>query len=230
MKELLMTPQFNIFMSIVTFELGIYIQKKTKFPLFHPLLISIGLIIGILLTFDIPLESYQQGGDMITLLLGPATVILAVPLYKQLDLLKKNAKAITIGIISGVITSIGSVYILSRIFGYDQKMLYSIIPKSITTPIGIELTKTLGGIPSITVIAIILTGISGAVIAPTVCRLLGIKNKVAIGIAIGTASHAVGTTKAMEIGETEGAMSGLSIGLSGLMTLILAPLILKIFG
>lgn len=220
------TPNFGILISVIMFEIGLYINKKTKIPLFHPLLISIGLIIITLLVFDIPLESYEKGGNMISFFLGPATVILAVPLYKQINLLKEHTMPILIGILAGVITSVISVIGLTKLFGYEEDMIYSMIPKSITTPIGIEVSDTIGGIPSITVVAIIVTGIVGAVIAPFICKLFKIKNNVAIGIAIGTSSHAVGTSKAMEMGETEGAMSGLAIGLAGLLTALLVPIIL----
>lgn len=228
MTWLIDTPYFGIFISIVMFEIGLYINKKTKIPLLHPLLISIGLIIAVLLIFDIPLESYEKGGNMITFFLGPATVILAVPLYKQVDLLKRYLNPILIGIFAGVLTSIISVYALSKVFGYEDEMIYTMLPKSVTNPIGIEVSKSIGGIPSITVVAIVVTGILGAVVAPFICKFFRIKNSVAKGIAIGTSSHAVGTSKAMEMGETEGAMSGLAIGLAGLLTALLVPIVLKI--
>jgi predicted murein hydrolase (TIGR00659 family) len=228
MEDIFSNPSFGILISIVMFEIGLYINKKTRLALMHPLLISIGLIIGVLLIFDIPLESYKKGGDMISYLLGPATVILAVPLYKQFHLFKENTKPILIGIIVGVITTFTSVSLLSRVFGYEDQLLYTLLPKSITTPIGIEISDTIGGIPSITVVAIILTGITGAIIAPLVMKFFRINNKVAIGIAIGTASHAVGTSKAMEMGEIEGAMSGLAIGLAGIITVFLSSLFVKI--
>ncbi|MBS4539031.1 LrgB family protein [Clostridium sp. D2Q-11] len=220
------TPYFGILISIVMFEIGLYINKKTKIPVLHPLLISIGLIIGILLAFDISLETYEKGGNMISFFLGPVTVTLAVPLYKKIDLLKKHTKPILIGIIVGVFTSILSVVGLTKLFGYEDEMIYSLIPKSITTPIGIEVSESIGGIPSITVVSIIVTGIIGAIVAPFVCKIFRIEDKVAKGIAIGTSSHAVGTSKAMEMGETEGAMSGLAIGLAGLLTAVIVPILL----
>lgn len=228
MNEIINNPTFGILISIVMFEIGLYINKKTKLAIMHPLLISIGLIIGVLLIFDIPLESYEKGGDMISYLLGPATVILAVPLYKQFHLFKENKKPILIGIIVGVLTTITSVFALCKVFSYEKELLYTLIPKSITTPIGIEISNTIGGIPSITVVAIVLTGITGAIIAPLILKLFRINDKVARGIAIGTSSHAVGTSKAMEMGEIEGAMSGLSIGLAGIITVLLSSLSVKI--
>lgn len=228
MKEIIDTPTFGILISIIVFEIGLYINKKTKLSILHPLLISIGLIIGILLIFDIPLESYEKGGNMISYLLGPATVILAVPLYKQFHLFKQNKKPIIIGIMVGVLTTITSIFILCNVFSYEEELLYTLIPKSITTPIGIELSSTIGGIPSITVVAIVITGITGAIIAPFILKLFNINDEVAKGIAIGTSSHAVGTSKAMEMGEIEGAMSSLSIGLAGITTVLFSSLFVKI--
>jgi len=229
MEWFIETPYFGILISIVAFEIGLYIYKKTKIPVLHPLLISITLIILVLSIFDIQLSSYEKGGDILSLFLGPVTVVLAIPLYKQIELLKKHKMPILIGIFTGVLTSFISVVALTKLFNYDIKMIYSLIPKSITTPIGIEISQTIGGIPSITVMAIVITGIIGAIISPLVCKIFKIDDKVARGIAIGTSSHAVGTAKAMEMGETEGAMSGLAMGISGLITALLIPLLIVIF-
>jgi len=229
MEELINTPYFGLIISILTFELGIYLNNKTKLSLFNPLLVSIVLTISILIAFNIDLEIYNQGGDLLSFFLGPATVILAVPLYNRLELLKSNYKAILIGITAGTLTGIVSIIYLTKLFKLDVGVGLAMIPKSVTTPIGMEISKQIGGISSITVAAIILTGILGAVIGPFICNLFGIKNKVAVGIAIGTSSHAVGTSRAIELGETEGAMSGLAIGIAGLITVFLVPLLLTIF-
>jgi predicted murein hydrolase (TIGR00659 family) len=229
MEELINTPYFGLIISILTFELGIYLNNKTKLSLFNPLLVSIVLTISILIAFNIDLEIYNKGGDLLSFFLGPATVILAVPLYNRLDLLKTNYKAILIGITTGTLTGIVSIIYLTKLFKLDVGVGLAMIPKSVTTPIGMEISKQIGGISSITVAAIILTGILGAVIGPFICNLFGIKNKVAVGIAIGTSSHAVGTSRAIELGETEGAMSGLAIGIAGLITVFLVPVLLTIF-
>jgi len=229
MEELISTPYFGLIISILTFELGIYLNKKTNLSLFNPLLVSIVLTISILIAFNIDLEIYNQGGDLLSFFLGPATVILAVPLYNRLELLKTNYKAILIGITTGTLTGIVSIIYLTKLFKLDVGVGLAMIPKSVTTPIGMEISKQIGGISSITVAAIILTGILGAVIGPFICNLFGIKNKVAVGIAIGTSSHAVGTSRAIELGETEGAMSGLAIGIAGLITVFLVPILLTIF-
>lgn len=215
---------FGIVLSLIAFEIGLYIYRKTNIPLFNPLLIAIGIVVIFLLTFNIDFETYNQGGKFINMFLGPCTVILAVPLYKQLDLLKKHALSIFTGVFLGSIIGIFSVILFSYLLGLDSTMIKSLLPKSVTTPIGIELSTQLGGIASITVLSIILSGIIGAVIGPTICKIFKITDSVAVGISLGTASHAVGTTKALELGETEGAMSGLSIGIAGLMTVFIAPL------
>jgi predicted murein hydrolase (TIGR00659 family) len=229
MKLIIDTPLFGIMISLLTFEFGSFIYKKTKLAVFNPLLISQVLIILFLIRFDISLEAYNKGGQMIAFLLGPATVILAVPLYKKMEVLKKNAVPIIGGITVGSMVGMVSVIILCSFFKLDSILIRSLIPKSVTVPIGIEISKQLGGLQSVTVAAVVITGILGSIIGPFVCKALGIKDKVAVGTAIGTASHAVGTIKAIELGETEGAMSGLSIGVAGLITVILAPVVVKLF-
>ncbi|MBM6861157.1 LrgB family protein [Clostridium saudiense] len=219
---------FGIVISLIAFEVGKIIYNKTKLPIFNPLLISIVIVIGILKIFNIDFELYNKGGQFINMFLGPATVVLAVPLYKQLLLLKKNFVPIIIGISVGSVVSVISVILLSTVFNLDKQIIISLIPKSVTTPIGVEISNSLGGITGITVMAVILTGITGAIIAPTVCKVFKINNPVARGIGIGTASHAVGTSKALEIGETEGAMSSLAIGIAGLITVVVAPVCLSI--
>ncbi len=228
MKEIINNPLFWILITLGVFQIGVYISKKTKFPLFNPILIALSLIIGILVVFDIDYEIYNSGGQIINIFLGPATVVLAVPLYKQLDLLKKNFVAILTGLIVGATSSILSVIILGNLLSLDIELITSLIPKSVTTPIGVEVSKILGGIPSITIVSIVITGVVGAIIAPTLNKILRIKSSIAIGVGIGSAAHALGTTKAFEMGEAEGAMSSLSIGVAGLITVFIAPYIFAI--
>ena len=228
MKEILSNPLFWIFLTLVAFEIGNMIFKATKVPIFNPLLIAIIIIIGILVIFNIDYDVYNSGGKFINSFLGPATVVLAVPLYKNLDLLKKNIYPIFLGLFIGVIVSVSCVIILSASLGLNKELIATLVPKSVTTPIGVEVSKSLGGIGAITIVSIVFTGIVGAIIAPIVMKVLKIKNPVAIGIAIGAAAHAVGTTKAFEIGETEGAMSSLSIGIAGIITVLIAPPIFMI--
>lgn len=219
---------FGIVLSLLAFEIGLYIYRKTKIPVFNPLLISICIVIIFLLAFNVDFETYNEGAKFINMFLGPSTVILAVPLYKQIELLKKHATSIIIGVLLGSLLGIFSVIGLSYIMGLDASLIKSLLPKSVTTPIGIELSNQLGGIVPITVLAIIISGITGAVLGPIICKLFKINDRVAIGVALGTAAHAVGTTKALELGETEGAMSGLSIGIAGIMTVFIAPISYKI--
>ena len=221
------TEIFGVILTILFFNIGIYIQKKTNKPIFNPLLIDILGIILFLSITKIPYESYKLGGDRINFFLGPVTIVLAVPLYKQFDLFKKYLLEILIGISCGVVVSFISIKLIGHFTNADVDIINSLIPKSITTPMGISLTKTLNGVEAITVVSIILTGIVGAIISPIVFKFGKINHPVAKGIALGTSAHALGTTKALEIGEVEGAMSGLSIGISGIITVILIPIIIK---
>ena len=228
MYNVLNTPIFGIVVTILFFNLGVYIQKKTNKPMFNPLLLTIIGIIAFLSITKIPYESYKLGADCINYLLGPVTVVLAIPLYKQFDLLKKHFIEIIVGIVSGVLVSLGSILIIGKLTNANIDIINSLIPKSITTPMGLSLTNTLNGIESIAVVSIILTGILGAIMAPTIFKIGRIKHPVAKGIALGTSAHALGTTKALEIGEVEGAMSSLSIGVAGMITVIVVPIILNI--
>lgn len=219
---------FSIFLSLIAFEIGMFIYQKTKIPVFNPLLIAIILVILFLKVFHIDFDTYNQGGKFINMFLGPATVVLAVPLYKQIEALKKNAIAIFIGIFFGTLIGIFSIILLAHVLGLNISIVKSLIPKSVTTPIGMAISAQLNGIVPVTVLAIILSGIIGAIIGPTILKIFRIRNKIAVGISLGTASHAIGTTKALEIGETEGAMSSLSIGIAGTMTVFIAPLAFNI--
>ncbi len=224
MQILINNVLFGLVLSLAAFEVGIFINRNTRIPILNPLLIAIGIIICFLFAFHIDFDTYNKGGQFINMFLGPSTVVLAVPLYKQLDLLKKNAKAILIGIFVGSAIGIISIIGISYLVGLNASVIKSLVPKSVTTPIGISISSQLGGVVPITVLAIIVTGIIGAVFGPTICKIFRIKDKVAVGVSMGTASHAVGTSKALELGEVEGAMSSLSIGIAGIMTVIIAPL------
>ena len=221
------TEIFGVILTILFFNIGIYIQKKTNKPIFNPLLIAILGIILFLSITKIPYESYKLGGDRINFFLGPVTIVLAVPLNNLFALFKKYLLEILIGISCGVVVSFISIKLIGHFTNADVDIINSLIPKSITTPMGISLTKTLNGVEAITVVSIILTGILGAIISPIVFKIGKINNPVAKGIALGTSAHALGTTKALEMGEVEGAMSGLSIGISGIITVILIPIIIN---
>ena len=220
MSELFASPFFFIFLSIVAFSIGVWIQKKTGLVICNPLIIAIVLVSGVLLLFKIPYESYNEGGSIINMFLAPATSCLAVSVYTRMELLKKNWLPILAGCVAGSLTSMGSVFLLCRLFGLDEAMTYSLVPKSVTTPIAVGIAESHGGISSITVAAVILTGIMGSILAPFLIRIFRVKDSMTAGLAIGACSHAVGTSKAIEIGETEGAMSGLAIGICGIVTVV----------
>lgn len=222
------TPIFGFVISIIAFQIGLFINKKTKKAIFNPLIIAIGLIIILLTYLNIDYEVYNKGGSIITFFLGPATVVLAVPLYKQIERLKSSGISVLLGIIVGCITSIISIFYLSKIFGLTESVSVSLIPKSVTAAISREISAQIGGIPALTVAVTVLTGITGNVIGPYVCKLFGIRDEVAMGIAMGTASHAIGTAKAMELGEVQGAMGSLAISVAGLITVFLTPWLLQI--
>ncbi len=209
-----------ILLTIVLFKLSLIISNKFKIALLNPILISAIIIIIILKIFNIPYSDYNKGGSLIAKALGPIVVVLAIPLYKNRFDLMKNFIPIMGGVIASIITSVVSVTVLCKIFGIDETIMLSLLSKSITTPMAIESTKLLGGNEAITVLAVVLTGLIGAAVAPFVIKLGKIKNNIAKGIGIGSASHAVGTTKAVEINEETGAASGLSIGVTGLLTII----------
>lgn len=228
--QLLSHPLFGVLLTLVSFEIGKRLYRATGIALFNPMLIAVVLIVAVLVVFDIPIDAYQQGGDVLSFFLGPLTVALAFPLYKQLDLLKDNLVPIVIGVVVGVVTVVVSVLVLGKLMGLEDVLLLSMAAKSITTPIGIELSQSIGGVQALTILGIVVTGITGAILAPFICKVFKIENRVARGIAIGLSSHATGTAKAIEMGEVEGAMSGLAISLAGLATVFILPVILKLLG
>jgi predicted murein hydrolase (TIGR00659 family) len=219
----------GVVLSLLAYEIGMFIKNKTKKAIFNPLLISIVIVIAVLILFDIDYDSYNQSAKYISYLLTPATVSLAIPLYRQLNLLKQNFMAIILGILSGVLTSLISILGMSILFGLTHEEYVTLLPKSITTAIGMGVSEELGGYVTITVVVIIITGILGNIIGSFACKLFRIKNPISKGLALGTSSHAIGTTKAMEMGEIEGAMSSLSIVVAGLMTVVLASIFAMLY-
>lgn len=220
---------FGVFISLIGYEMGLLMRKKWKLVLFNPLLIAIIFVMIILKIAGIPYTGYNEGAKYISYLLTPATVCLAIPLYQQLNTLKNNSKAIIAGIVSGVLSSMGSVLGMCILFGLTHEQYVTLLPKSITTAIGMGVSEELGGIVTITVAVIIITGVIGNIIAEPVCRLFRITEPIAVGIGIGSSAHAVGTARAFEIGEVEGAMSSLSIAVSGLVTVVLASVFANIY-
>lgn len=218
------TIYFGLVVSLLSYWIAMKIRKKLPYPIFNPLLISAIIIISILIIFDIDFNTYNKGAQFITMLLTPATVCLAVPLYKQIKILIKYFNAIIISLLSGCIAGIISIFIMCLLMKVDPIIYYSLLPKSITTAIAIGVSDKIGGNSTITVGIVIVTGILGAIIAKSICKLFKITHPVAIGLALGNSAHAIGTAKALEFGEIEGAMSSLSIVIAGLLTVIFAPI------
>lgn len=216
------SPLFGILLTFVSYLIGLKVQKRFSTPLANPLIVAVVLSVSVLLALDIPLSHFQIGGSYITLFLGPATATLALSIYRQYSVLKENLLPVLAGTAVGSAVSMSSVLFLCQLFHLDEIMAKSLLAKSVTTAIAIEITAQQGGISSITVAAVVLTGIMGAVFSPLLIKLLRVKDPVAAGLAIGTASHALGTTKALQIGEVEGAMSSIAIGTAGLVTVIFA--------
>lgn len=221
---------FGLVLSIGIYSLAVFINKKWNVSVTTPLLLTTVGVIGFLLAFDIPYESYRAGAQYLNYFLVPATVCFAVPMYKQLKTLGRYKVAIIASLIFGCIVSVATVAFLCWAFGLGPIIMRSLASVSVTTAIAIGITKELGGIAAITVFAVILTGIFGNAVGRQVCKILGLSNPIARGLAIGNSSHAMGTAKALEMGPIEGAASSLSIVISGVATAAIAPLILLIFG
>ena len=222
MKEILSSPLLWIGVTILCFELGILIKNKWKNALLNPLILGSIFVFALMYVTGTDYDTYNSGGAFFTMFLTPATAVLAVPIYRQRELLKKNLLPILAGALAGSIVSVTSVIILSKAFGLDEASMVSLVPKSVTTAIGLEISATLGGTQAITMSAIIISGVAGAIVMPSILKACRIYDPIAKGIAMGTASHAIGTTRALEMGETEGAMSGLAIGVAGLITVVLS--------
>lgn len=215
---------FGVFITFAAYVLGLFLKKKFKAVLFNPILISVALIMIVLVIFDVDYDAYYNGAKYISYLLTPATVCLAIPLYEQFQLLKKNAVAILVGILCGTLTSLLGVFVFAFVFGMDHASYVTLLPKSITTAIGMGVSEELGGYVSLTVAVIIITGLIGNMLAEVLCKICRITDPVAKGVAIGTSAHALGTAKALEIGEIEGAISSLSIVVAGIMTVVFASI------
>ena len=208
----------GVTLSLLAYLLGVVLKKKFKCAIFNPLLISIVITIVVLVTAHVDYDVYNQGASYLSWFLTPATVCLAIPLYEQWKLLKKNIKAVLLGIIAGVLTSLGTVWVLAEIMGLSHKEYVTLLPKSITTAIGMGVSEELGGYVTITVAVIVVTGVLGKIFGELICKIFRITDPIARGLSIGSASHAIGTAKAMELGEIEGAMSSLAIAVAGIFT------------
>ncbi len=212
----------GVTLSIIAYLIGVILKKKFKLGIFNPLLIAIAVSIIFLAVGNIDYEVYNEGAKFLSWLLTPATVCLAIPLYEQWDLLKRNHKAVLLGLTAGVVTSLVTVLILSLLMGLSHEEYVTMLPKSITTAIGMGVSEELGGYVTITVAVIIVTGVLGNMLGELICKVFRIEEPISKGLAFGSAAHAIGTAKAMEIGEIEGAMSSLAIAVSGILTVILS--------
>ena len=221
MNDLFLNSAYmGVVVSLLAYMLGVRLKKIFKVGILNPLLLSIVFTIVVLLVAGVDYNTYEQGAKYLSWFLTPATVCLAIPLYEQWELLKKHYKAVLLGIGSGVVTSLATTLLLAKCMGLTHKEYVTMLPKSITTAIGMGVSEELGGYVTITVAVIVITGVLGNILAEPVCRIFRITEPIAKGVAIGTSSHAVGTAKAMEMGEIEGAMSSLSIAVAGLLTVI----------
>ena len=227
MSDFLM--QFSLFPLVLTigcYQIGLWCQKKWKTPLLNPILIGMVLVIGVLLLTGVPNEHYQAGTAHMTWLLTPATVCLALPLYENVKILKKSLPAILAGIAAGTLTSLAFVFLLCRVFGLDRALTVSMLPKSVTSAFGMALSEANGGFGALSTASIVITGVLGALVGSVLCKLFKIKDPLAQGVAFGTSSHVGGTTRALELGSLQGAVSSLSLAIAGLMTTILFPLVM----
>ena len=221
MQEFFETSTFaGVTISLLSYMLGIWLKKKFKSGIFNPLLVSVIATILVLVVCHVDYESYNAGAKYLSWFLTPATVCLAIPLYEQLELLKANWKAVVAGIVSGVFTSLVVVFLMALLFQLEHQEYVTLLPKSITTAIGMGVSEELGGHVTITVAVIVITGVLGNILAEAVCKIFKIHEPIAKGIAIGSSSHAIGTAKAMEMGDVEGAMSSLSIAVAGILTVL----------
>lgn len=217
----LSSSYFSICLTLIAYAIGVACQKKWKSSILNPILISAILIILVLTALDIPNAVYQEGCKTLSFLLTPATICLAIAFYEQFQQLKAHLVGLILGVLSGAVSCLGSVYLLAGIFDLDRALTISLLPKSITTAIGVGLSEEIGGIAAITTAVIILTGITGNILGPVLCRLFRIQDPIAQGVAFGTASHVVGTSKAVELGELAGAVSGFALTAAGLITAVI---------
>lgn len=208
-------------LTVIAYALAAACQKKLRMVVFNPILMSALAIIAFLTVLDIPSSVYQESCRVLSYLLTPATICLAISFYEQIDRMKKHLFPIAVGVLSGVICSIGSICFLSKLFALSDTILFSLLPKGITTAIGVALSEELGGIAAITTAAISITGISGNILMPTLCKWFHLKHPIAQGVAIGTSAHVIGTTRAFEMSEMAGAVGSLSLTIAGISTSVL---------
>lgn len=220
------SPLFHLTLTLVAYQLGLALyQKAGMTPLLNPVLLAILIVVAVLVFSDTPYERYFDGAQFVHFLLGPATVALAIPLYRQFDKVRRSGFALMVSMISGSVVAASTAVLIAWALGGSEQSFLSLAPKSVTTPVAMGITKELGGLPSLTAVLVITTGIIGAILGPYVLTLVGVKNWAARGVAMGTTSHGIGTARALQVNEEAGAFSGLAMGLNALATAILLPLI-----
>ena len=226
----LSSTYFGIVLSLFCYWGSLKISAKVKSTLCNPLLVTAAMIIAILSILKVDYETFDKGASYLTYFLNPATVCLAVPLYRQFQVLKTNLKAILLGVFAGCVACMVVLSVLSIAFAFSPELTASVLPKSITTAIAIGLSEEIGGMPSVTVACVVFTGIFGACTASALFKLFKIEEPVAQGLACGTAAHAVGTSRALELGEVQAAMSSLAIVVTGIMTVVIVPIVMGMLG
>jgi len=224
--EILSSPLFGITLSIVAFKVGLWVSQKVKNPIANPLIIAMIIVVGTLKVFDIPHQYFEEGASFILMFLAPVTAVLALTIYRQRAVLLSSFFPVVIGTFTGSLAAMGSVLLLSRWLSLEEAIIASVVPKSVTTPVAMALAEQMGGLPALTIASTLITGLGGNLLAPFMIKAFAVKDPVAQGVGIGCCSHALGTTKAMEIGQVQGAMSSISISLSAIWTVLLVPFFL----
>jgi predicted murein hydrolase (TIGR00659 family) len=227
LTELLKQPVLQVTITLLLYALVNRLYRRIHFFLFNPLILATVLVVIVFWLAGIDYDTYNNGGRIITFFLGPATVALGVPLYKQLPVIKTNIRPILLGVLTGSVTALVTTLVIAKALGAGKYTLYSIAAKSATMPIALGITEKLGGNDKLIVFAVAVTGIFGGMVGPEVLKLFRVKNRIAVGIGIGTASHAGGTSRAIQVGEVEGSMSGAAIVLTGLVTALIAPVLVR---
>lgn len=225
MNQLLDIGILPVMMTLLAYQIGVQCQKKFKLSLFNPILIAVILVVVILSFTGMEFQRYQDGAKFLSWLMTPATVCLAIPMYEQIQILRKNLKGILVGVTAGTASCMTMMLVFMMILHFDRSLIVSLLPKGITTAIGMPLAELFGGVPSIATLGIIFTGIIGNALGTQFCKWFGITSEIAQGVAFGTGSHVIGTAKASELSPLTGAVSSLSLVVAGLMTALLFPVL-----